>query len=47
MLWRYKSPLVAMCGRPRLGKGCFEVGCKLVGCSYVFGLFARYDDRWP
>jgi len=21
--------------------------CKLVGCSYVFGLFARYDDRWP
>ncbi len=18
-----------------------------VGCSYVFGLFARHDDRWP
>ncbi len=21
--------------------------CRLVGCSYVFGLFARCDDRWP
>jgi len=28
-------------------QGFFGWWCKLVGCSYVFGLFARYDDRWP
>ncbi len=28
-------------------QGLFWRWCKLVGCSYVSGLFARYDDRWP
>jgi len=38
---------MAMCGRPQLGKVYFEADCKLVGFSYVSGLFVRYDDRWP
>ncbi len=28
-------------------QGLFWRGCKLVGCGYVFGLFVRYDNRWP
>ncbi len=28
-------------------QGLFWRWCKLVGCGYVFGLFARCDDRWP